>query len=251
MELSTADPAKYHDNNVGGTAKLLQACAAFGCKSVVFSGFCATYGVPERLPLTEDAAQNPVNLYGYTRLVVERMLRDVEGGNRHVALRFFNPAGADPDGDLGKLHQPETHLTSAGAVCGDGAGAIKIFGHDYPTPAGTSIRDYVHISDLADAHVAAIEWVAGGQSSTSFNLGNGRAFSAAEVIKIVPQLTANPVPVEICPRRPGDLTVLVSDSSKARELLRWSPRFPDLDEQITHAWAWFRDKMRRPPCTPQ
>jgi UDP-arabinose 4-epimerase len=243
---STAEPAKYYDNNIGGTAKLLQACAAFECKNVVFSSSCATYGVPERLPLTEDAAQNPVNPYGYTKLVVERMLKDAEAahGIRHVALRYFNAAGADPDGDLGELHQPETHLIPLVLFAAMGREpSIKIFGKDYPTPDGTCIRDYVHVSDLADAHVAAIEWLAAGKASNSFNLGNGRGFSVAEVINTAAQVTAQSVPVEICPRRPGDPPILVSDSSKARELLGWVPRFPGLDDQIAHAWAWFRDKM--------
>jgi UDP-glucose 4-epimerase len=174
------------------------------------------------------------------------MLRDFEAahGIRHVALRYFNAAGADPGGDLGELHQPETHLIPLVLFAAMGRQpSIQIFGNDYATPDGTCIRDYVHVSDLADAHVAAIEWLATGQSSTSFNLGNGRGFSVAEVIKTVAQVTAHPVPVEICPRRAGDPPVLVSDSSKARELLGWSPKFPRLEEQIAHACAWFRDKM--------
>jgi UDP-arabinose 4-epimerase len=243
---STVDPLRYYDNNIGGTAKLLQACAAFGCNNIVFSSSCATYGVPERLPITEDTAQNPVNPYGYTKLVVERMLKDAEVayGIRHVALRYFNAAGADPDGDLGELHQPETHLIPLVLFAAMGREpSIKIFGKDYPTPDGTCIRDYVHVSDLADAHVAAIEWLAAGKASNSFNLGNGRGFSVAEVINTAAQVTAQSVPVEICPRRPGDPPILVSDSSKARELLGWVPRFPELDDQIAHAWAWFRDKM--------
>ena len=243
---STVDPAKYYDNNVGGTAKLLQACAAFGCKNIVFSSSCATYGVPERLPLTEDAAQNPVNPYGYTKLVVERMLKDAEAayGIRHVALRYFNAAGADPDGELGELHQPETHLIPLVLFAAMGREpSIKIFGHDYPTPDGTCIRDYVHVSDLADAHVAAIDWLAAGKPSDSFNLGNGRGFSVAEVVKTSEKVTGRPVPTEMCDRRLGDPPVLVSDSGKARELLGWTPKFPELDRQIMHAWTWFRDKM--------
>jgi UDP-arabinose 4-epimerase len=243
---STVDPLRYYDNNIGGTAKLLQACAAFGCNDIVFSSSCATYGVPERLPITEDTAQNPVNPYGYTKLVVERMLKDAEVayGIRHVALRYFNAAGADPDGDLGELHQPGTHLIPLVLFAAMGREpSTKIFGKDYPTPDGTCVRDYVHVSDLADAHVAAIEWLAAGKASNSFNLGNGRGFSVAEVINTAAQVTAQSVPVEICPRRPGDPPILVSDSSKARELLGWVPRFPELDDQIAHAWAWFRDKM--------
>jgi UDP-glucose-4-epimerase GalE len=243
---STVDPAKYYDNNVGGSAKLLQACVAFGCRSLVFSSSCATYGAPERLPLTEDAPQNPVNPYGYTKLVVERMLRDVDAayGIRHAALRCFNAAGADPDGEIGELHQPETHLIPLVLFAGMGREpSIKIFGRDYPTPDATCIRDYVHVSDLADAHVAAIEWLGSGEPSDSFNLGNGRGFSVAEVVKTVERVTGLSVRTEVGARRPGDPPVLVSDSSKARKLLGWTPRYQDLDQQIAHAWAWFRDKM--------
>jgi UDP-arabinose 4-epimerase len=243
---STVDPAKYYDNNIGGTAKLIRACAAFECKNVVFSSSCATYGVPEHLPLREDAAQNPVNPYGYTKLVVERMLNDADAayGMCHVALRYFNAAGADPDGELGELHQPETHLIPLVLFAAMGRQpTIKIFGDDYPTPDGTCIRDYVHVSDLADAHVAAIGWLAAGNASNSFNLGNGRGFSVAEVVTTSEKVTGRSVRTEMCPRRSGDPPVLVSDSSKARELLSWTPKFPQLDRQITDAWTWFRDKM--------
>jgi UDP-glucose-4-epimerase GalE len=163
---STAEPAKYYDNNIGGSAKLLQACAAFGCRNVVFSSSCATYGIPERLPITEATTQNPVNPYGYTKLAVERMLMDAEAayGIRHVALRYFNAAGADPDGDLGELHVPETHLIPLVLFAAMGREpSVKIFGTDYPTPDGTCIRDYVHVSDLASAHVAALDWLAKGR----------------------------------------------------------------------------------------
>jgi UDP-arabinose 4-epimerase len=243
---STLEPSKYYDTNVGGTAKLLKACAAFGCRNVVFSSSCATYGAPERLPLKEDDAQKPVNPYGYTKLVVERMLKDAEiaYGMRHVALRYFNAAGADPDGELGELHQPETHLIPLVLFAAMGRlPSVKIFGHDYPTPDGTCIRDYVHVSDLADAHVAAIEWLAAGNLSDSFNLGNGRGFSVAEVVKTSEEITGQPVKIEICARRPGDPPILISDSSKARQVLGWAPKFAPLDQQIMHAWTWFSTKM--------
>jgi UDP-glucose-4-epimerase GalE len=243
---SASDPAKYYENNVGGSAKLLQACAAFGCRQIVFSSSCATYGVPERLPLKEDAPQNPVNPYGYTKLVVERMLKEVEAahGIRHVALRYFNAAGADPNGELGELHQPETHLIPLVLFAAMGREpSIKIFGNDYPTPDGTCVRDYVHVSDLADAHVAALNWLGAGKPSESFNLGNGLGFSVAEVVKSAKEVTKLSVRTEMSPRRPGDPPVLVSDSGKARELLGWIPNFPVLDQQILHAWTWFRHNM--------
>jgi UDP-arabinose 4-epimerase len=243
---SMAEPTKYFDNNIGGTAKLLQTCVAFACKNVVFSSSCATYGVPARLPLVEDAAQNPVNPYGYSKLVAERMLKDVEAahGIRYVAMRYFNAAGADPDGELGELHQPETHLIPLVLFAAMGREpSIKIFGNDYPTPDGTCIRDYVHVSDLAEAHVAAIDWLQAGKPSDSFNLGNGRGFSVAEVVRTSEKVTGQSVRTELRARRPGDPAVLVSDSSKARQMLGWMPKFPELEQQIMHAWIWFRDKM--------
>jgi UDP-arabinose 4-epimerase len=244
---STADPAKYYDNNVAGSEKLIRACAQFGCGNVVFSSSCATYGIPDRVLLTEDAAQNPVNPYGHTKLAVERMLRDAEPtyGIRHAALRYFNAAGADPEGELGELHQPETHLIPLVLFAAMGREpAIKIFGNDYPTPDGTCVRDYVHVGDLADAHVAAVEWLAAGGASDSFNLGVGRGFSVAEVIRTSEKVTGRSIPTEMCARRAGDPPALVSDSTKARERLGWIPKFPELGQQIEHAWAWFRDNIK-------
>jgi UDP-glucose-4-epimerase GalE len=243
---SMAEPTKYYDNNIGGTAKLLQTCAAFACKNVVFSSSCATYGVPAHLPLMEDAAQNPVNPYGYSKLVVERMLKDAEAahGIRHVAMRYFNAAGADPDGELGELHRPETHLIPLALFAAMGREpSIKIFGNDYPTADGTCIRDYVHVSDLAEAHVAAIDWLQAERPSDSFNLGNGLGFSVAEVVRTCEKVTGRSVRTELWARRPGDPAVLVSDSGKARRMLGWMPKFPELEQQIMHAWTWFRDKM--------
>jgi UDP-arabinose 4-epimerase len=242
---SNLDPLKYYENNVGGTAKLLGVCAAFGCRNIVFSSSCATYGIPKRLPLREDDPKSPVNPYGYTKFVVERMLKEVETahGIRHVALRYFNAAGADPEGELGELHEPETHLIPLVLFAAMGRlPSIKVFGEDYPTPDGTCIRDYVHVSDLADAHVAALAWLAAGRPSESFNLGNGRGFSVAEVIHASERIVGLPIRAEICPRRPGDPPALISDSMKARERLNWMPKFPALDDQIAHAWKWFRER---------
>jgi UDP-arabinose 4-epimerase len=243
---SNLEPAKYYDTNVGGTAKLLNACAAFECKNVVFSSSCATYGVPARVPLTETDPQQPINPYGYTKLVAERMLRDAEiaYGIRHVALRYFNAAGSDPDGELGELHEPETHLIPLVLFTALRLRAsIQILGNDYDTPDGTCVRDYVHVSDLADAHVGAVEWLAKGESSNAFNLGNGQGFSVAEVIRAAEQVTGLPVMTDMCPRRPGDPPTLVSDSTKARQLLGWKPKFPAVKDQLAHAFRWFRDEM--------
>jgi UDP-arabinose 4-epimerase len=239
---SVEQPGKYYDNNVGGTAKLVAACAEFGCKNVVFSSTCATYGTPSKLPLTEDEPQQPINPYGYSKLVVERLLKDAEAahGIRHVALRYFNAAGADPDGEIGEMHQPETHLIPLVLFAALGRRpSIKIFGGDYPTPDGTCIRDYIHVSDLADAHVAAIDWLAAGKPSEVFNLGNGQGFSVNEVVRVSREISGKPIETEICPRRAGDPAVLISDSAKAKALLGWTPKFPHLDQQINHAWQWF------------
>jgi UDP-glucose 4-epimerase len=161
-----------------------------------------------------------------------------------VALRYFNAAGADPDGELGEHHQPETHLIPLVLFAAMGREpSIKIFGNDYATPDGTCIRDYVHVSDLADAHVAAIDWLQPGKSSDSFNLGNGRGSSVAEVLRTSEKVTGRSVKTETQSRRPGDPPILVSDSSKARRMLGWTPKFPELERQIMHAWTWFRDKM--------
>jgi UDP-arabinose 4-epimerase len=245
---SILDPLKYYDTNVGGTAKLLKTCAAFGCRNIVFSSSCATYGIPTRVPLTETDAQQPINPYGYTKLVVERMLRDTEiaHGIRHVALRYFNAAGADPDGELGELHEPETHLIPLVLFTAMGRRpSIQVFGGDYATPDGTCIRDYIHVSDLADAHVAALEWMAAEKSSNAFNLGNERGYSVAEVIRTAEEVTGSAIKAQMCPRRPGDPPTLVSDSTKARQLLGWKPKFPALKEQIDHAFRWFRDEMQQ------
>jgi UDP-arabinose 4-epimerase len=245
---SNLEPTKYYDTNVGGTAKLLKACAAYECRNVVFSSSCATYGIPARVPLTEADPQQPINPYGYTKLVVERMLRDAEiaHGIRHVALRYFNAAGSDPDGELGELHEPETHLMPLVLFTAlRRRASIQILGNDYETPDGTCVRDYVHVSDLADAHVAAIDWLAKGESSNSFNLGNGHGFSVAEVVRTAEQVTGLPIRTEMCPRRPGDPPTLVSDSTKARQLLGWKPKFPAVKDQLAHAFRWFRDEMQK------
>jgi UDP-arabinose 4-epimerase len=246
VEESTLEPIKYYDNNVGGTAKLLKACATFGCANFVFSSSCATYGIPARLPLREDDAQAPVNPYGYTKLVVERMLKEVEAahGVRHASLRYFNAAGADPGGEIGEMHEPETHLIPLVLFAAMGQlPSIRIFGNDYPTSDGTCVRDYVHVSDLAEAHVAAVRWLEARNPSSSFNLGNGQGASVAEVIRTSELITGLRIKAEIHPRRAGDPPALLCDSSKARDLLRWTPKFPRLDQQIGHAWKWFTDRM--------
>ena len=243
---SSESPTKYYDNNVGGSATLLAACAAHDCRKFVFSSSCATYGIPARLPLVETDDQRPINPYGYSKLVVEQMLRDVDAahGIKHVALRYFNAAGADPDGELGELHQPEPHLIPLVLFAAMGRRpSVKIFGNDYPTPDGTCVRDYIHVADLAEAHVAAIRWLVAGNASDAFNLGNGQGFSVSEVVNASERITGRSINAELCPRRAGDPPVLISDSTKARTKLGWTPKYPRLEQQIGHAWKWFRDEM--------
>jgi UDP-arabinose 4-epimerase len=243
---SNVEPLKYYATNVGGAVTLLETCVRFSCRHFVFSSSCATYGTPAHVPLTETDPQFPINPYGYTKLVVERMLRDTDAahGVRYVALRYFNAAGSDPDGELGELHEPETHLIPLVLLAAMGRrSSVKIFGNDYSTADGTCIRDYVHVSDLADAHVAALRWLAAGNNSDSFNLGNGNGSSVAEVIKASKHATGKRLNTEVCPRRPGDPPVLISDSTKARKQLGWTPKFPSLDQQISHAWKWFCDEL--------
>jgi UDP-arabinose 4-epimerase len=248
---SVLDPIKYYDTNIGGTAKLLGACAAFRCDNIVVSSSCATYGTPARVPLKEADPQNPINPYGYSKLVVERMLKDAEAayGIRHVSLRYFNAAGADPDGELGELHEPETHLIPLVILAAMGRKPfLEIFGDDYPTPDGTCIRDYVHVSDLADAHVSAVGWLAAGKPSTAFNLGIGRGYSVGEIVHTGERVTGLRIRTQICPRRPGDPPILISDPSRACETLGWNPRFRYVEQQIGTAWRWFRDHWPKYSC---
>jgi UDP-arabinose 4-epimerase len=241
---STTEPLKYYQTNVGGTSSLLKACITSGCNRVVFSSSCATYGIPATLPIAENHPQQPINPYGFTKLVVERMLRDADSahGIKHVTLRYFNAAGADPDGELGERHDPETHLIPLALLAALGRrSSIKVFGNDYPTADGTCVRDYVHVSDLADAHVAALEWLFREKTSDSFNLGTGQGYSVAQVVQETEEITGKNITVELSARRPGDPPTLISDATKATRLLGWKPQFPTVKEQIRHAWHWFRE----------
>lgn len=238
---SVGEPYLYYRNNVNGTLSLLEAMRAADCSRIVFSSTCATYGLPDMLPITEDTPQKPVNPYGASKLMIERVLADADSayGLKSVALRYFNAAGSDPDGEIGEAHYPETHLIplTLQAAAGTGPG-LKVFGDDYDTPDGSCIRDYVHVSDLADAHVKALSWLEAGRESRQFNLGNGNGFSVFEVIQAVETVTERKVPYEIASRRPGDPPVLVANARRALDELGWSPRFGTLETQIEHAWRW-------------
>ena len=238
---SVADPGKYYRNNVGGTLSLIEAMVAAGVDKLVFSSTCATYGEPERVPIREDSAQRPVNPYGKSKLMVEQMLADFEPahGLRSVMLRYFNAAGASPGGEIGESHDPETHLIPLALDAAAGRGPeLIVFGDDYPTPDGTCIRDYIHVDDLASAHVLALEHLIGGGASRAYNLGTGTGISNRELIDAVARVTGKPVPYRYGPRRPGDPPILVSDVARARSELGWIPESSDIDTIVATAWAW-------------
>jgi UDP-glucose-4-epimerase GalE len=238
---SVQDPALYYRNNVGGTLELVEAARRAGVGRLVFSSTCSTYGVPERMPIDEDAPQRPINPYGATKLAIERMLADYGAayGLRSVSLRYFNAAGCDPDGETGELHDPETHVIPRVLMAATGEiGHVEIFGTDYPTPDGTCLRDYVHVADLAHGHVQALDYLERGGATTAVNLGTGRGFSVREVIAAAEQVVARRIPVREAPRRPGDPPVLVADPSRARALLGFAPRYTELAPMVATAWRW-------------
>jgi UDP-glucose-4-epimerase GalE len=243
---SVEQPEKYFQNNVVNTLAMLEAMRATNVKQIVFSSTCATYGLPEQMPIREDTPQRPVNPYGETKLMVERALHwyGVAHGLRSVALRYFNAAGADPDGEIGEDHNPETHLIPL--ILDAAAGRrphIGVFGSDYPTPDGSAVRDYIHVQDLADAHVRALRYLGDGGESRAFNLGTGHGHSVRETIEAARRVTGRPIPSKDSPRRPGDPPVLVADAVLAKEKLGWVPALGSLDHIIGTAWAWHQKRF--------
>ncbi len=238
---SVSDPGKYYRNNVMGSLTLLEAARDYGIKRFVFSSTCATYEIPKLLPIREDCPQEPINPYGGSKLFVERILKDfdVAHGIRSISLRYFNASGADPDNEIGETHDPETHLIPLVLDAASGRRpTLTIFGADYDTPDGTCIRDYIHVSDLADAHVKALQALEAQAVSGAYNLGIGRGFSVREVIATAERITGSTVPAVLGPRRAGDPARLIADASKAREHLGWTPEICDLDAIVETAWAW-------------
>lgn len=246
---SVSNPALYYRNNVYGTLCLLEAMVANGVKNLVFSSTCATYGEPDWIPLTEDHPQRPINPYGYTKLVIEQMLRDFDRayGLRSVAFRYFNAAGADPEGRVGEDHDPETHLIPLVLDVALGRRPqITVFGTDYPTADGTCIRDYIHVADLADAHVLGLKYLQGGGATGAFNLGNGSGFSVRQVIEMVEKVTGQAIPQQLGTRRPGDPAALIGSADRARSILGWNPRYADLESIVTTAWNWHQKRFGLP-----
>lgn len=237
---SVVNPQKYYVNNVIGTLNLLNAMRAADVRKLVFSSTTATYGAPKKVPITEEEPQQPISPYGFSKLVVERALGDYAHayGLGYAALRYFNAAGADPSGELGEDHKPESHLIPITLQVALGQRAeITIFGDDYDTPDGTCIRDYVHVNDLADAHLRALDRLEAGKG-LKLNLGSGKGFSVREVIDAARRITGRPIAEKIGPRRPGDPPRLIADSSQARKVLGWEPQFDDIEAIVATAWKW-------------
>ncbi len=237
---STAHPERYYAVNVGGTLNLLEAMRSAEVTRLVFSSTCAIYGEPDRVPITEDLPKQPINPYGATKHACERMMDDFDLAHaiRSVRLRYFNAAGADPAGDIGEWHQPETHLIPLVLDASLGRRpAISVFGTDYPTPDGTALRDYIHVMDLAEAHVAALRHLLGGGASAAVNLGTGHGASVREVIRTVETVTGRKVPTREEPRRAGDPPALIADPRRAEALLKWRAR-ADLATMVEDAWRW-------------
>jgi UDP-glucose-4-epimerase GalE len=237
---SVRDPAGYYRNNVTGTLGTLEAMAAEGCRHFVFSSTCAVYGEAVETPLRETHATAPINAYGQTKLAVEQALPHFETayGIRSICLRYFNAAGADPDGELGEDHAPEIHVIPRAFEAASGGAPLQVFGEDYPTPDGTCQRDYVHVTDLADAHIRALDWLAGGGRSGRYNLGTERPSSVRDVITAVERATGRTVAWQSAPRRAGDPAILYASAQRIRADLGWVPTRPDLDTIVADAWRW-------------
>jgi UDP-arabinose 4-epimerase len=243
---SVEHPILYYQNNIAGSIALFREILRYRAIPIVFSSTCATYGIPQSIPITEEHPQHPINPYGFTKFAVEGLLGDL--GRAHglpsMSLRYFNAAGADPDGEIGEAHDPEPHLIPRVLMAARDGTSIAVYGHDYETPDGTCVRDYIHVSDLADAHVRAVEYLFAGGTSSALNLANARGFSVLEVIEAAKQVTGKTISIQTAARRVGDPAVLVGSASRAHELLAWRPAHSDLDIQIAHAWNWMQKSVR-------
>jgi len=241
---SVTDPSMYYQNNLADTICLLSEMLEAEVKKIVFSSSCAVYGEPEEIPITENHPQNPVNPYGRTKYMVEQVLNDFKYayGVEFVSLRYFNAAGADPEGELGEDHNPETHLIPLAIQAALGKREeIRIYGNDYPTHDGTCIRDFIHVEDLAESHLLALKRLLNGKGGGTYNLGNGQGYSVRKVIDITRRITGKPIRDRVVDRRDGDPAVLVGSSDKAKNELGWKPRFPDLESIVETAWHWHQN----------
>jgi UDP-glucose-4-epimerase GalE len=243
---SVRDPLGYYENNVNGSLSLLRAMVATGVTRLVFSSTCAVYGEAVALPIAEAAEKRPINAYGETKLAIERALAHVERafGLRWMALRYFNAAGAHPDGTIGEDHEPEVHLIPRAIQAATGGEPLQVFGEDYPTPDGTCLRDYIHVCDLASAHVQALTALDRGAASTAYNAGTGHPHSVREVIDTVSRVVGSPVQWTSGPRRPGDPAALYATAERLQRELEWRPQYADLDTIVRHAWQWHQAHPR-------
>jgi len=242
---SVKEPGKYYTNNVASTLNLLEAMLAAGINKFVFSSTCAVYGMPKEIPMTENHPHNPLSPYAASKDMVERILADFDAAHelKSVAFRYFNASGADPSGLLGEDHDPETHLIPLALLTALGKRKqLYIFGTDYDTPDGTAVRDYIHVNDLAAAHVLGLEYLLKGGDSQVFNLGNGNGFSVKEVIETAREVTGAEIPALESDRRAGDAPILVGSSDKVRNMLGWDPQYADLTKIISHAWQWHQKR---------
>ena len=241
---SMVNPLKYYNNNLCGTEVLLESMVAHGINKIVFSSTAATYGEPERIPILETDRTVPTNCYGETKLSMEKMFKWTANANdlRFVSLRYFNACGAHPNGKIGEAHNPETHLIPLILQVPNGKREfISIFGNDYDTKDGTCVRDYIHVNDLAQAHILAMEYLRKGNDSNIFNLGNGVGFTVKEVVETARKVTGHSIPAKEEPRRAGDPSTLIASSEKAKDILGWKPKFDDLETIITTAWNWHKN----------
>jgi UDP-glucose-4-epimerase GalE len=237
---SVEQPLLYYENNVDGSTALFRAIIETRTIPVVFSSTCATYGVPEQIPIPEEHPQRPINPYGFSKLAVERILADVgrAHGLRSISLRYFNAAGADPDGEIGEAHDPEPHLIPRVLAAARDGTAMTVYGDDYETADGTCVRDYIHVADIADAHIRALEHLLSGGPSCALNLANAQGYSVMDVIQVAQRVSGKAIRVETAARRPGDPPVLIGAADRAKALLEWIPKRSALELQITDAWKW-------------
>ena len=245
---SVKHPEIYYRNNVAGTLTLLDVMRSVNVLQLVFSSSCAVYGVPSKIPIPEDHRQKPVNPYGASKLMIERMLQDFDlaYGLKSITLRYFNAAGADINGEIGESHVPETHLIPRALDVALGKRRVlEIFGDDYNTTDGTCVRDYIHVTDLAMAHVLAFKHLINGKGTDLFNLGTGQGYSVKQVVDLINKVTGKPVPCNILSRREGDPPVLIADSTKSIAELDWTPRYSTLDRIISDAWNWHQKKFKK------
>ena len=241
---STSDPRKYFRNNVTNSIDFLNTLLDAGLRNVVFSSSCSIYGMQEKIPINEESSTNPLSPYAETKLFFEKVLKWYGSayGLRYARLRYFNASGADPEGQLGENHDPETHLIPLTIYAAMGKGPLRVFGTDYPTPDGTAIRDYAHVTDLADAHLKSLRHLIAGGDSLTLNLGTGTGHSVRDVIHAVEKVSGQPVPAEYGPRREGDAPALVADPARALALLGWKPQYSSLETIVGTAWNWHKQR---------